>query len=215
MTQQSLKKFYHKLFDHFGPQNWWPGDTPLEICIGAILTQNTNWKNVEKAIENLKKSKNLNLVRLGQISQQKLAELIKPAGYFNVKAKRLKNFISKVISDYGSLEELQSLSDTDLRNYLLTISGIGPETADSMVLYAFERPSFVIDAYTKRILVRHGLVSEEANYYEMKDLFETHLEENTDLFNEYHALIVQTGKDFCKKSRPNCEECPLHFDLNE
>ena len=205
-----LMEMYKRLLSFFGPQNWWPADTPFEVVIGAILTQNTNWKNVEKAIENLKKEGFLSIPELYNISEQRLASLIRPAGYYNIKAKRLKNFISHVMENHnGDLEDLFSLDTESLRKELLSIKGIGPETADSILLYAAKRPVFVVDAYTYRILRRHELIWDDASYDELQELFMKDLPHDETLFNEFHALIVETGKRFCKK-RPLCEDCPLN-----
>ncbi|HLD45565.1 MAG TPA: endonuclease III domain-containing protein [bacterium] len=205
----TLEDIYQKLLSHFGPQHWWPGDTPFEICVGAILTQNTAWSNVEKAIANLKNNQLLSFERLLATPAQSVAELIKPAGYFNIKTKRLKSFLGAIKREQGDFDTLSSLSTSSLREFLLSISGIGPETADSMMLYAFERSVFVVDAYTNRMLTRHSLVDEEADYFRLQEYFEDHLEKDVALFNEYHALIVKLGKEFCRKSNPKCEECPL------
>ena len=204
------QKIFNLLYKHYGPQHWWPGDTPIEIIVGAILTQNTNWKNVEKAIINLKDNGALTVEALHNIAVDSLAELIRPAGYFNVKAKRLKNFIHFVYTEFdGNLELMRKESLKDLRSKLLTVNGIGPETADSIILYAFDKPSFVIDAYTKRIFTRHHLVPEDIDYHGLQDEFQSSLEADTQVFNEYHALIVQTAKDYCK-TKPDCENCPLN-----
>ena len=204
-----LTEIYDSLFKSFGSQYWWPGDTDFEVVVGAILTQNTNWANVEKAIINLKTAKVFTLKKLHQINQEKLAELIKPSGYFNVKAKRLKHFIEWLFTNYnGSLSKLFKLDYATLREQLLSVNGIGRETADSIILYAAEKPTFVVDAYTKRVLVRHGLITEDYNYDEIKAVFEENLPEEVSLYNEYHALIVRVGKYYCKP-KMRCEECPL------
>lgn len=205
----ALQEIYDKLFAHFGPQHWWPGETPFEVCVGAILTQNTAWTHVEKAIANLKAQGLLDFEKMLAVDESMLAEYIRPAGYFNIKAKRLKNFLRGVKENSCSFEKLFDLPMDKLREALLSHSGIGPETADSMVLYAFGKPTFVVDAYTKRILVRHRLIDEEADYHAIKDYFEDHLESELQLYNEYHALIVRTGKGLCRKSNPKCTECPL------
>ena len=180
------------------------------MAVGAILTQNTNWQNVEKAINNLKQDRLLQADELYRLSHRRLASLIKPAGYYNVKAKRLKNFLRFLFqSCKGSLRKL-SLQDTqELRLQLLSVNGIGPETADSILLYALEKPVFVVDAYTKRILSRHRFIKENATYEEIKDLFMKNLKADVKSFNEYHALLVRLGKEFCLKNRPKCEICPL------
>lgn len=210
MHGKVLLKAYNRLYNHFGPQHWWPGETPFEVMVGAILTQNTNWGNVEKAIANLKKNSVLNPHAINSLKNDKLAALIRPAGYYNIKAKRLKNFVSRYVEDFsGRLSGLKKLSLEDAREWLLSISGIGPETADSILLYALDKPSFVVDAYTKRVMARHGLVSEEADYHELQELFADNLEEDISLYNEYHALLVHVGKDYCKPI-PRCDECPLN-----
>lgn len=205
-----LKEFYTRLFESFGPQHWWPGDSPFEVIIGAILTQNTNWGNVEKALNNLKQENLLTPQRLSRISHERLAALIKPAGYFNVKAKRLKNFLDYLFAHYnGDLDAMAGGSGEQLRRELLSINGIGPETADSILLYAFQKPVFVIDAYTHRMLYRHGLTGRKPDYGSMQDLFIRNLNQDTRVYNEYHALIVKAGKEYCKP-RPACEQCPLN-----
>ena len=204
-----LMEIYDLLFNAFGPQRWWPGETPFEIAVGAILTQNTNWGNVEKAINNLKKQKSLNAKTLHNMADKKLALLIKPAGYYNIKTKRLKKFLDFFTNHYkGSIEKMKTEDKEALREKLLNINGIGPETADSILLYALEKPIFVIDAYTKRALVRHGIVSERSTYHEMQEIFHKNLPQDTTLFNEFHALFVKLGKDFCR-TKPRCEACPL------
>ena len=194
---------------HYGPQFWWPAETRFEVIVGAILTQNTNWGNVEKALKNLKDNNHLTPESLRQISSSQLANLIKPAGYFNVKTQRLKNFINFFYKEYrGNLQEMEREDLSVLRPKLLNVNGIGPETADSILLYAFDKPIFVVDAYTKRILTRHSLVDQEVDYHVIQNIFMQTFESDFKLFNEYHALIVQVGKDFCKP-KPQCEECPL------
>ncbi len=195
---------------HFGPLHWWPAESSLEVIVGAILTQNTNWKNVEKAIHNLKKHGLLSFSTLEQIPPAQLAEVIRPAGYYNLKAQRLKNLIHFLMTEYGgSVEAMAEENHERLREKLLAVKGIGPETADSILLYALQKPVFVIDQYTYRILSRHFLVSEETTYEEMQQLMMDHLPEDGSIFNEYHAQIVMIGKHFCKKT-PRCEECPLN-----
>ncbi len=204
-----LTGIYDRLFKSFGKQHWWPGDSSFEVVIGAILTQNTNWANVEKAIKNLKTAKIFTPKKLHEIKQEKLAELIKPSGYFNVKAKRLKYFIEWLFLNYsGSLTKLFKLDYTALREQLLSVNGIGRETADSIILYAAEKPTFVVDAYTKRVLVRHGLITDDYDYDAIKAVFEDNLPKVLSIYNEYHALIVMVGKYYCKP-KMKCEECPL------
>jgi endonuclease-3 related protein len=200
---------YHKLYHAFGPQHWWPGDSPFEIAVGAILTQNTTWVNVEKAIESLKKKKALNAKGIHEMKTEKLALLIRPAGYFNVKAKRLKAFIHFLMNDYhGSMKSLRNEEMKTLRMKLLNVHGIGPETADSILLYALNKPVFVIDAYTKRTLSRHNIIRDDESYERIQDLFYVTLKRDAELFNEYHALFVRLGKTFCRK-KPICNGCPL------
>jgi len=214
-TSDQLLELYKRLSAHFGPQDWWPGDSPFEIMVGAILTQNTNWKNVEKAIDNLKGAGVLSLPAMSDLPQALLAEYIRPAGYYNIKAVRLQNFFSLINDQWdGDLDFFLQQPTSDLREQLLSVKGIGPETADSMVLYAAEKPTFVVDTYTHRILSRHNIIDESFDYHEIQELFLDNLNEDTCLFNEYHALIVQVGKDFCKKSKPACTHCPL-FGFNE
>lgn len=210
MLSEQLKEIYDLLFERFGPQDWWPGDTPFEVIVGAILTQNTNWTNVEKAITNLKEAKVLLPDKLHRLDAKKLAELIRPAGYFNIKAKRLKNFLDWFFENYsGQLKNIENVRTPELREQLLSVKGIGPETADSILLYALNHPVFVVDAYTARICSRHHLIDEGADYYQIQETFESNLPNEIELFNEYHALLVRTGKDFCKPT-PKCEECPLN-----
>lgn len=202
--------FYGKLYRHFGPQHWWPAKTHFEVMVGAILTQNTSWLNVEKAISNLKKQKLLEPHKLYKLPPRKLAMLLRPAGYYNVKAKRLRNFLKFLIENYKGSTRKMSLEDCGtLRQKLLSVNGIGPETADSILLYALDKPVFVIDAYTKRILSRHLLASRSLDYGQLQGLFMKHLPKKTRIFNEYHALLVRLGKEFCLKSKPKCQACPL------
>ena len=204
-----LTEIYNILHKTFGSQHWWPGDTPFEIAVGAILTQNTNWGNVEKAIGNLKKARALDAKALLGMSHAELASLIRPAGYFNIKAERLGHFLSFLATRYkGSMKRMKREDAHLLREHLLGVKGIGPETADSILLYALEKPVFVIDAYTKRILQRHKLVPEKAGYHELQEIFHESLPIDTELFNEYHALFVMLGKHYCKP-KPKCEGCPI------
>jgi endonuclease-3 related protein len=210
-----LSDIYQILYRAFGPQHWWPGDTPFEIAVGAILTQNTNWGNVEKAIRNLKAHNVLSSKALHEIPAKKLAAMIRPAGYFNVKSTRLKAFITFLIHTYqGSMSPMKN-EDTDiLREKLLAVNGIGPETADSILLYALEKPVFVIDAYTKRVLSRHGIAEHDKSYEAFQDLFHSSLEKNIQMFNEFHALLVKVGKVYCKRKKPLCDRCPLQTFFN-
>jgi len=210
MIARRLGRIYQKLYSCFGRQHWWPAKDPFEVMVGAILTQNTNWANVEKAIRNLKKRKVLFPKGLYGLTEKELAGLIRPAGYYNVKAKRLREFLAFLFREYrGSTRKMFSVDAQRLRQQLLFVNGIGPETADSILLYALKKPVFVIDAYTRRIFSRHKFVSEGAGYDELQNLFTEHLKTDTRLFNEYHALIVRLGKDFCLKNKPRCAICPL------
>ena len=211
-----FNKIYQHLFDAFGPQKWWPAETKFEVIVGTILTQNTNWGNVERAIKNLKSENLLTPRSLRNIPVKTLARHIKPAGYFNVKAKRLKNFMHFFFKEYGGNLKKMAAEDAErLRTKLLSVNGIGPETADSILLYALDKPVFVVDAYTKRIFYRHGLLDRDADYATVQSAFLGALEVDHKLYNEYHALIVKLAKDFCK-THPRCEECPLqavHYSL--
>lgn len=209
MTDNTQSQIYELLFGRFGPQHWWPGETQFEIIVGAILTQNTNWTNVEKAISNLKTKDILSPEGLRRMDVVQLAEVVRPAGYYRVKAKRLKSFIDWLFETYdGSLSRLEEVSTEQLRAELLTVKGVGPETADSILLYAFARAVFVVDAYTARIASRHQLIEPGADYEQLRELFEAHMPQDVQLFNEYHALLVRLGKEFCRP-RPKCEGCPL------
>lgn len=206
-----VNALYQKLYACFGPQHWWPADSRFEVIVGAVLTQNTNWANVEKAIDNLRKRRLLKAAKLYQIPKEKLAKLIKPAGYYNIKAKRLRSFLHFFLKDYKGSLKIMSLADTlNLRQQLLSVNGIGPETADSILLYALDKPVFVVDAYTKRILLRHGFIKEDVGYEHIQNLFMQHLKTDVKLFNEYHALLVRLGKEFCLKNEPKCRICPLN-----
>jgi endonuclease-3 related protein len=209
MTGQKIQHIYELLFERFGPQHWWPGDTKDEIITGAILTQNTNWQNVEKAIGNLKEASLMSLDKLYSIQQSQLAELIRPAGYYNIKAKRLKAFLNWLFEKHnGSLTEIEAMDTESLRAELLGINGIGRETADSILLYAFDRLVFVVDTYTYRITTRHQLIEPECDYEQLRSFFEDNLEDDVKLFNECHALLVRTGKEFCRP-KARCTDCPL------
>ncbi len=200
------------LSEHFGPRNWWPADNAFEMIVGAVLTQNTAWKNVEKAITNLKAFGPVTPENLKSLSESTLKEAVRPAGYYNQKTRRLQYFLEVLFEQYeGSLELLFALPTEILRERLLAISGIGPETADSILLYGAARPIFVIDTYTIRILSRHDLIEEEISYVEAQERIMDNLPEDETLFNEFHALFVALGKDYCRP-RPRCEGCPLeHF----
>lgn len=205
-----LMTIYRKLYSEFGPQRWWPGETPFEIAVGAILTQNTNWQNVERAIGNLKRLGILSARKMHGLGAEELAEAIRPAGYFNVKAGRLKAFVDFLMDRYGGSFKRMGREETGaLRAALLGVNGIGPETADSILLYALGRPVFVIDAYTRRVLSRHGILGHDEPYELFQGLFHSGLNPDADLFNEYHALFVRLGKTLCRPRMPLCDQCSL------
>ena len=207
---QTLREAFDRLFAAYGPQSWWPGDSPFEVMIGAVLVQNTSWQNVEKAIGNLRREDLLDPHRLHEVPLAELEELVRPVGYYRVKARRLRNLLDFLDERYGgSLEAMFSTALPELREQLLAVSGIGPETADSILLYAGNLPTFVVDAYTCRVFMRHGWVSFDADYYQVKDHLESGLPQDVALFNEYHALLVRVGKERCRKSAPLCKGCPL------
>ena len=204
-----LLDIYRILFDHYGPREWWPAETPFEVVVGAILTQNTAWRNDEKAIANLKRFGPMTPEALFRLPEEALAEAIRPSGYYRRKGKRLRNFLAMLSDRFECrLDALFDLPTETLREELLAVSGIGPETADSILLYAAGRPVFVIDTYTIRILSRHELLPEETSYAEAQQWVTDHLPEDVQLFNEFHALLVNVGKDFCRP-RPKCSGCPL------
>jgi endonuclease III related protein len=225
-----LRRAYRLMRARHGHLRWWPGETPFEICVGAILTQNTNWGNVERAIANLKAARVLEPGKMFALSETQLASLIRPAGYFNVKARRLRSFLRVLVNEFdGDLRRLFAGETAAVRERLLAVHGIGPETADSMLLYAGGHHSFVIDAYTKRIFQRHGWWNGEVqssnatstkgnsaeDYHSLKTLCENTLNENPavarlDYWQDYHAQLVMVGKDFCRPRQPRCEECPLN-----
>jgi endonuclease III related protein len=208
--EKQLEEIYARLFAFFGAQSWWPGNGAFEVIVGAILTQNTAWTNVEKAMTNLKRARRLNPTRMHQVAAPRLAQLIRPSGYFNLKAKKLKAFTRYLFTVHkGRLTHLFRMDTAKLRSELLAVYGIGPETADSIILYAARQPIFVIDGYTRRIMARLGIAHVDSSYDELQHLFMDHLPHEESLFNEYHALIVALGKDYCKKSKPKCGECPL------
>ncbi|MBC8019544.1 MAG: endonuclease III domain-containing protein [Verrucomicrobia bacterium] len=210
-SPESFMDIYRRMSERFGPLSWWPAETPFEVCVGAILTQNTAWTNVEKAIIALKQATIMTPAAMRDVEPEQLAQLIRPAGYFNVKSTRLKAFVSWLFLHHqGSLEQMFSGDWLTLRAELIQVRGIGPETADSILLYAGNKPTFVVDAYTRRLFHRLGLLPENAGYDETRALFMAHLPADVQLFNEYHALIVRQCKQFCRK-KPLCNGCPL-FD---
>ena len=208
-VSKQLIDIYNKLFNRFGPQYWWPGKTKTEIIVGAILTQNTNWENVKKAIANLRQAKMLTFAALRNADHETLAQLIRPSGYYNIKAARLKNFVEFFYEEYGgSWKKFQSEPLETLREKILSVNGVGPETADSILLYALDKPVFVIDAFTKRALLEHKMIKKDAGYHDVQKLFMDNLEPDVPFFNEYHALFVRLAKEHCR-TRPLCQDCPL------
>lgn len=206
--QDLLMEVFDALLKRYGALHWWPADTPIEVCVGAILTQNTNWGNVEKAMVNLKREGLLSVEALWEIDQERLAELIRPSGFFNIKSARLKDFLGWLLERHGSLDAMFGGDWRLLREELLSVRGIGRETCDAILLYAGGKPSFVVDAYTKRLFSRLGLVRELDSYEQVRSLFMDALPADSELFNEYHALIVEQCKRHCNK-KPLCERCPL------
>ena len=211
--RERLVRIYHLMFRAYGPQHWWPARTRFEVAVGAVLTQNTAWTNVEMAIQRLRAAGVLGPAALAALPRPRLAALIRPAGYYNIKAKRLQSLLRFLRRRCGlRLSRLFRDDPKDLRRELLAVNGIGPETADSILLYAGNIPIFVVDAYTRRILARHSLIRPDAGYDETQALFMAHLPHDAAVFNEYHALLVMVGKDYCR-TVPRCETCPLRPDL--
>lgn len=211
---QSLGGFaawQHAMAHALGPMRWWPADTPFEVAIGAVLTQNTSWANVKRAIDNLKEAEALDAATLYEMEEARLAELIRPAGYFRLKAGRLKNLVRFIAEECDmDLTALADMELEDARTQLLGVRGVGPETADSILCYALEQPTFVVDTYTARIANRHGLVPEEISYEELREYFMDRLEPDTAVYSEFHAQLVHVGNGWCKKKSPRCSEgCPL------
>ncbi|MBO8159307.1 endonuclease III domain-containing protein [Thermosyntropha sp.] len=214
-TDKFLNEIYDVLLAFFGPRGWWPGESRWEIMVGAVLTQVVAWKNVEKAIANLKKEGLLELESLYEAEEEKIADLIKPALYHRQKAKKLKVLSGYVMDNYhGDLDLMFKKDLYVLRRELLDLWGIGPETADSILLYAGDKPVFVVDAYTIRIFSRLGMVHEKISYKEMQDLIQRNLASDVQMFNEYHALLVALGANYCLKSNPKCKICPLNNFCN-
>ncbi len=212
IVKNKLIRLYEVLYKEFGPQRWWPAKTGFEVIVGAILTQNTAWANVEKAIRNLAAAKLLTPSAMKKVPKKKLAGLIRPSGYYNVKAERLKSFLRFLWKEHnGSLRKMFSRDMETLRAGLLSVKGLGKETVDSILLYAGRKPVFVVDAYTKRILSRHNMAAEESTYDAIQDLFMGHLPHDSRLFGEYHALLVRLAKDNCGKRKPRCRACPARI----
>jgi endonuclease-3 related protein len=206
-----VRTAYPRLYERFGPQRWWPAENPFEVMVGAVLTQNTNWRNVEQAIINLKKARLMNPEKM-YLNRRRLPALIKPSGFYRQKVKKLTAFLKYFLANYrGDLRQLKRRPTGVIRKELLNVWGIGPETADSMLLYALDRPVFVIDAYTRRILSRHRIANAAMTYNNMQVLFSRRLKPVSRIYNEYHALLVRVGKTYCKKHDPVCTECPLKY----
>lgn len=204
-----LRELYERLWQAFGPQGWWPGETPFEVALGAILTQNTNWNNVARVMARLRADDRLTPSALTALPEAELAELFRPAGYYNLKARRVKNFLTFLREEYqGSLKLMTRHHLEKLRPRLLSVKGIGPETADSILLYALQKPTFVVDAYTFRILSRHQLAPESCAYEDLRRLFMDHLPADVGLYQEFHALLVRLGKEWCRP-QPLCQSCFL------
>lgn len=209
-TQKALMQIYHTLLEHFGPRGWWPADSRLEVIIGAVLTQAVAWKNVTRAIDNLKRANLMDISTVIEIDEEDLAQCIKPALYHRQKAGKLKALMSFIASEYkGDLDLMFAESLPILRKKLLAVWGIGPETADSILLYAGDKMVFVVDTYTKRIFYRLSMVEENISYQEMQEFLEHYMPPNLYIYNEFHALLVGVGSNYCKKSRPRCNQCPL------
>ncbi|MTI59666.1 MAG: endonuclease III domain-containing protein [Firmicutes bacterium] len=207
---RAVVEIYSILYDYFGPQHWWPAETPFETIIGAILTQAVSWRNVEKAIDNLREANLLKPSAIKKIQQDRLADLIKPAGYYNMKAKKLKSFVDFLYNNYaGHLNKMFKVDLPVLRKELLDVYGVGPETADSILLYAGKYPIFVIDAYTKRILSRIGYIPDDIAYHDLQAKIMSVYPADVVKYNEYHALLVILAKEYCKKSAPDCKNCPI------
>jgi len=243
--EDAIRAYYHTLFSVWGRQHWWPAQSRFEVIVGAYLTQNTSWTNVEKALANLRKARLLTIDGIRRTPQPQLARLIRSSGYFRQKAQRLKMFVSFLDDRYGgSFARMFAQPTAELRDELLALHGVGPETADSILLYAGNHPVFVVDAYTRRVLERHLIVSSKTGYDDIRQLFEQALRETiapkqslegaptagagppgschrpsrasmakrtalVQVFNEMHGLIVGVGKNYCLKSQPRCEQCPL------
>ncbi len=210
-----LSEMYQAMRAAFGHRGWWPGETPFEVMVGAILTQRTNWRNAERAVDALREEGLLRPGALARLEPERLQELIRPAGYYRQKAARLLRLARWAEQRTGGdLCVLADVPSDELREELLALRGIGPETADSILLYALERPTFVVDTYTHRVVVRHGLLEPDCGYVELKELFEAHLPRDVELFKDYHAQLVEVGKRFCR-TQPRCAGCPLHPALGD
>lgn len=209
MMANVTEKVFRRLLEAYGPQAWWPGESPLEVMLGAVLVQNTSWRNVERALENLRNANYFCVEKLAAVDREKLAELIRPAGYYRIKAKRLQRLMQFVENHYaGSIDAMHRAEPDALREQLLSVHGIGPETADSILLYALEKPVMVVDTYTLRVFARHGWVAHQANYAELQARLGSDLPREAAVYNELHALLVKVGQQHCRK-KPLCDGCPL------
>ncbi|TVQ97693.1 MAG: endonuclease III domain-containing protein [Desulfovibrionales bacterium] len=215
-TSRLLVAMFDAMLARLGPSGWWPAQGPFEVAVGAILTQNTNWSNVEKAIANLRRAGLLTAESLRRARPEEVEKNIQPSGFFRQKTKKIFHFLEFLEREGArDVTDLINNDTSQLRKQLLNVNGIGPETADSILLYALNRPVFVVDAYTARIAHRHGLVPEDVSYPELQEVFMSHLAPQVDFFNEYHALLVRVGKKWCRKRLPLCNECPLRPFLRE
>jgi len=213
-ARHTLLRYYRRLRRHFGHRGWWPARTRFEVILGALLTQNTSWSNVEKALGNLSRARALTPARLSRLRAATLARLLRPSGYYRQKTRAVRGFLAHLNNGYrGSLARLLARPAAALRPELLALRGIGPETADSILLYAAGRPVFVIDAYTRRVLARHGLVGKKASYDALQDYFQTRLPRRVSLYNDFHAQLVAVGKTYCHRQQPDCARCPLAPEL--
>ncbi len=209
-VDELLRRYYANLLQRLGPQGWWPAQTRLEVIVGAILTQNTSWQNADLALKRLRKAGLLSLAKLRNVPRAGLESCIRPAGFFRQKALTIRNFLNWLARAYhGSLTALFARPPAEVRQELLELRGLGPETVDAILLYAGRQPVFVADAYTRRVLARHGLVLPTANYSSVQQFLHRHLPADQALFNEYHALLVEVGKRYCKRETAHCEGCPL------
>jgi len=209
-TERSLPDLYRALLGIYGEQPWWPAESAFEVVVGAVLTQNAAWSNVEKAIDRMKAAGLLSLPALLESDHETLAQTIRPSGYFNVKARRLRN-LCEFLAQQGGLEEFAGMHLPVQRDALLGVNGVGPETADDILLYALQRPVFVIDTYTRRLLQRLGLTHGGEDYEELRSIFEQALDGDVFVYQQYHALIVMHAKEVCRKA-PRCERCTLAPD---
>jgi len=213
LNHNPLVDLYDRLFKAYGPQHWWPAETGFEVMVGAVLTQNTAWGNVEKAINNLSQANVLDPESILELDDEELAQFIRPSGYFNVKTQRLKN-LCRYLLENGGTSGLESLATDELRQSLLCVHGIGPETADDILLYALNKPVFVIDTYTRRLLKTLGLIQGEEGYKVLRKMFETSLEPDVALYNEYHALIVRHAKEKCSTGE-DCRHCRVEVQIEK